>query len=223
MSENRFHAFRLQRRMALGILVLSTAVLGGCAAIGGQNAPAITQYQLPPKPAPVYENHTKLLCPSLRVAEPIADRGYGGTSIHYSNSPYVIESYAYHQWATAPASMLQPILIETLSDAKLFRTVLGPDAPATSSLQLNTRLIELDQRIEGKRSEIHLVIRNSLSNMIQQRQIAAQRFSVIVPSQPDPASGVIATDTAIGRWSLQLTRWLRQEMRASGLCKTKAP
>lgn len=205
---------RARRRARLPFAAASAAtllalVLGGCSVLPQRSAaPAITAYRIAPQPTAA-QQHGNAVCPAVRVAEPTAAAGFTGPAMRYSTATDTIASFAFHRWAAPPAQMLAPVLVRALSGSGLFRSVVAPESPASAPLQLDTHLVALLQQVDGGRSRIHLVVRNSLTALSSRRQLAARRFVVDVPTAAvDPAAGASAANTAVARWSEELTRWL---------------
>lgn len=184
--------------------------LGACSVLPNRTpTQAITDYRLtlPAQAAPPVAAHPT--CPALRVAAPVAAAGFGGREMHYSTSPHTLSSYAYHRWAAPPALLLEPVLVQALSQSGLFSTVIAGAAPGAAALQLDTRIDTLVQRIHGKIGNLHLVVRASLSDLHNRRQIAARRFVVDVPAAANPEAGARATNQAVARWTRELIAWIR--------------
>lgn len=201
------------------LLMAATLALGlaGCSVLPKRPPPhALTTYRIT---APsTSQTKATIACPGVRVAMPTATAGFGGPSMRYSESPGTVASFAFHRWAAPPARMLEPLLIRSLSASGLFQTVLAADAPAAVPLQLDTQLVALLQRVSGAQSQVHLVVRASLSNLRSHRQLAARRFTVDTPADAaTPTAGARATDVAVARMTHELIGWL-DGLAHSGRC-----
>ncbi|WP_455384889.1 ABC-type transport auxiliary lipoprotein family protein [Acidihalobacter prosperus] len=198
------------RKRRTSLLAAATLALGlaGCSVLPQRPPPhALTAYRITlPSPS---QTKTAAACPSVRVAMPTAAAGFGGPSMRYSESPGTVASFAFHRWAAPPARMFEPLLIRSLSDSGLFQSVLAADAPAAAPLQLDTQLVTLLQRVSGTQSQVHLVVRASLSDLRSHRQLSARRFAVDTPADAaTPAAGARATDVAVAQMTHELIGWL---------------
>lgn len=203
-----------------GLLAAATLACGlaGCSVLPQRQSPhALTSYRIT-LPAARSEAGAVPACPAVRVATPSAAAGFGGPAMRYSTSTDTVASFAFHRWAAPPARMLQPLLVQSLSDSGLFQAVVAPDSPASASLQLDTQLVALLQRVTGTRSQVQLVVRASLSNLRTHRQLSAHRFVIDAPAEAATApAGVRATNAAVQRLHRELTGWLAGLARA-GRC-----
>lgn len=197
---------------ALLAAVMLVFGVAGCSVLPQRQTPhALTTYRITaPTVHPAAK--TRSSCPALRISSPTAVAGFSGPAMRYSETPGTIAPFAFHRWAAPPASMLGPILVQTMSDSGLFATVLDSNSPGTAPLQLNTQLIALVQQVDGMQSHIHLVIRVSLTDLVAHSQIAAHRFVIDRQASANtPGAGARATDAAVARWTDELVTWIHNE------------
>lgn len=198
------------RLLCTGAAVAILFNLGGCSILPTRTKPPlITDYRLTLPASATPHSGRNPICPALRVATPGAAAGFGGRDMRYSTSPHTLASYAYHRWAASPARLLEPVLVQALSQSRLFSTVITGASPGDATLQLDSQIDALIQRIHGSVSDVHLVVRASLSDLHNRRQIAAHRFVIDVPTAANPAAGARAANQAVARWTRELIVWIK--------------
>ncbi|WP_198034067.1 ABC-type transport auxiliary lipoprotein family protein [Acidihalobacter ferrooxydans] len=214
---NQQYRHKLRWATRIGVLALASS-LSACTVLPERAPPhPITTYRLT-LPTTTQPTGGAANCASVRINAMTTAAGFSGTAMRYSEAAGTIADFAFNRWAAPPARMLDPLLVQSMSNSGLFRSVLGPGSPATATLQLDTELISLVQRVTGSHSTAHLVMRVSVNNLTTEHQIAARQFVIDqTASAATPEAGVTATDAAVARWNTELIDWLRQLGR-SGLC-----
>jgi cholesterol transport system auxiliary component len=157
-------------------------------------------------------------CLLLRVAEPDAAPGLATTRMAYVREPHRVEYYADNRWVDAPAAMLAPLLVQTLSRSGLFGVVVPQSAPvARADLLLVSELLELTQVFQaGGGSEGHVAVRVTLLTADGSRVLASRTLRATEPApHDDPYGGVVAANRAIDRILEELTTWLRGPLAAA--------
>lgn len=214
-------------------LILCSAILlvSGCGLLSQPKPQPMTQYQLTPVPAsaaPVANAATGMApapCTKvLRVRSVQANPPYASDSLLYSETPQVLDSFAWHRWATPPANMLTSDILGVVSGSRLFRAVLGPEDPGEADLVLAVRVdrgpLQVFSGSAGgsRRSTEQLTYTATLTNTGNGQVIGTRVFSASLAADPTPYGGVKAANAIVARLNGQLLSWLR-EMSTGTACK----
>jgi len=136
----------------------------------------------------------------LLVSMPQAAAGYDTAGLMYIRTPYILEYYTESRWVDTPAQMLLPLLVHSLEATGYFNAVLSANSAAAVSgeLRLDTEIIRLYQDFQTEPSQVHLVLRAQLLDMVTRQVIATHVFEVKEFSPSQNAEGnVIATNQAV--------------------------
>lgn len=146
----------------------------------------------------------------LQISMPQAAPGFDSAALVYVRTPYVLEHYSQNQWVDTPARMLLPLLVWMMEATGKFGAVLSATAPnLTGELRLDTEIVRLQQEFFTKPSQVHLVLRVQLLDLVANRVVATRLFEIIEPATTDDAAGgVSATNRAIGKVLEELAQFL---------------
>lgn len=134
----------------------------------------------------------------LLVSSPVAAPSYQSKDMQYVQQPYQLSQFARHAWASPPAEMLAPLLVQTLQNTGRFYAVVSPPYVGSTDFRLDTKLLALYQEFQGKRSQVVLEIQVDLMDVAQSRLLKSQQFCVRVDTPENtPYGGVIATNQAV--------------------------
>ncbi len=133
----------------------------------------------------------------LLVLPPDTNSVYNTTQMAYMLRPYQIDYFAKHEWAAAPAQMLQPLLVQTLENTRAFSAVVSPPFGGSYSYALHTELVELVQDFAAEQPVLRLALRCQLSDGATGRVIATEQIVLHEPMQERaPYAGVAAANRA---------------------------
>jgi len=151
----------------------------------------------------------------LLVSMPQAAAGYDTVGLMYIRTPYVLEYYTESKWIDTPAQMLLPLLVHSLEATGYFNAVLSANAAAVSGeLRLDTEIIRLYQDFQIEPSQVHLVLRAQLLNMVTRQVIATHVFEVKEFSPSQNAEGnVVATNQAITNVLKIITKFVMAQLK----------
>ena len=190
--------------MKLKILVsLFVLFMGGCA---GKQVP-MEIYTLH---APSHSMRSvKYRSKTLKLAYPRSIVNKAGYRMYYSYADSDQGSYQNSQWANAVGRLLQGVLMDTISQSRMFRAVL----PYTSSLRENYRLessiFDFSHHVRGRYSYAVVSIQFTLISVDTGRLLKSRRFSYREPTHTTNAKGYAeATNQIIKRLSSDLLQWL---------------
>ncbi len=150
-------------------------------------------------------------CGSIGVSPPRPAPGFGSVHMAYSETPYRVDYYAYHQWADTPAQMVEPLLVRALEQSGRFRAVVKQEVGADADLWLASDDLRLLQRFEDDRSAVELDLRVVLLDASARHVLAQRRFEIREPAEATtPYAGVRAANRAMERLLEQLTGFIEQ-------------
>ena len=151
--------------------------------------------------------------PSLLIGTPVSNPGFGSSQMVYIEEPFRLNAFVRHQWADAPARMLEPLLLVAAEQTGLFRAVTAFGARVPSYLRLDTHLLHLQQVFRDDSSEIQLALRVSLVELAPSRLLATGVFEVRKPAmERTPYAGVLAANQAVAELMVQLQDFLIEHL-----------
>lgn len=190
------------------MLILSSALSLTACSLGPVKTPVITTYTLAPQP--IKSNYPKLSQKAtvLLVARPMASSGYTSERMVYSDKPYQLSYYQLNRWVDAPANLLLPLMVKTLSDSGQFLAVVSPPYTGQIHLRLETELLMLQHDLIPDPSVVRLALRTRLIAESSHRVIATRDFTLTVPTNnPTPYASVAAANAAVAQWLQQLAEF----------------
>ena len=205
------------RRLILCSIVL---LFSGCSILSKPEAHQITRYQLgaaaSTSATAVAAGPASTACNRvLRIQDVEAAPPYAGDGLMYSDSPHAISSFAWHRWATTPATMLTADLLATVSNANLYRSVLGPTDPGQADLLLAVRMNEGPIQVfstgsdGSKQSVEQLSYTATLTNAGTGAVLGTRVFSGSRKAEPNPYGGVKAADAMVRKLNADMLSWLK--------------
>lgn len=176
------------------ILVTITVVLSiltSCAI----KPPVINQFQLTSfstqKISTKASNHT------LFVTPPEAVDGYQTNQMQYIIKPFELHGFTKNSWFSPPATMLYPLLIQSLQQSGYFNAVGSGSYVNKAEYRIDTQLLALQQNFITKPSTLELKTKAILTRVSNNRIIASHTFDLHIPCPQDsPYGGVIAANHA---------------------------
>lgn len=105
---------------------------------------------------------------------------YNTTKIAYSTYPYQIAYFTKNQWASTPAQMLLPLLVETLQNTHAFKAVVTAPFPGNYQYVLNTKILDLRQDFSQRPAVVKFSIEAMLAKQMGTRVIASKRFHAVL-------------------------------------------
>jgi cholesterol transport system auxiliary component len=192
------------RRRRLVQLSVLTALLAGCSALPSPRVEEPVLHLLDAKPAVPRAQAPRDLV--LEVGVPRAAPGFDTAALLYVQKPFVLDAFAVHRWADAPARMIGPPLTRALDQTGYFRAVVTAPAGVPADLRLDTELVRLQQNFMTRPSRVELTLRFQLLDLHGRRVVAARVVDVDVEAaSDDPYGGVVAANAALARALTQAT------------------
>jgi len=205
------------RRLILCSIVL---LFAGCSILSKPEAHQVTRYQLGAVASTGAVNAASASSATpacnrvLRIQDVEAAAPYAGDSLMYSDSPQVLSSFAWHRWATTPATMLTADLLSTVSGANLYRSVLGPTDPGQADFLLAVRINEGPVQVfstdksGNKQSVERLSYTATLTDAGTGAVVGTHDFSTSRKASPNPYGGVKAADAMVRKLNTDMLSWL---------------
>ena len=191
------------------ILIGIQLTLIGCSAI---KIPVANQYMLDAYSKKILvKNKTDV---SILVSTPEALAGYQTEQMHYVQKPYELESFANNAWISPPASMIYPLILQSLQKTGYFHAVASGPYADRADYRLDTQVMMLQQNFLHKPSSIELVLKVALTHISDNRLVASRMISEHVPCTMDtPYGGVIAANQATQAMTSTLSHFVISQIR----------
>lgn len=182
----------LQRLFRNVFLLLAGSALTACSPV---KLPETNQYQLSSfstKRLASHPSHATLL-----MTTPEAVAGYQTSEMLYIKKPYQLESFSKNAWVEPPASMLYPLLVQSIQRSGYFSAVSSSPYAQGSDYRLDTQLLHLEQNFLKKPSVLEFSVKVVLTRVTDNKIISSGIITESIPCPSDtPYGGVIAANKA---------------------------
>lgn len=204
------------------ILYSAILLLSGCGLLSQPKPQPLTLYQLTAAQSGTTTAATSAssIAPAcaqvLRVRSVEVDPPYAGDSLLYSETPQVLGVFAWHRWATPPATMLTTDILAAISAGGLYRVVLGPTDPGAAEWVLAVRINRGPLQVfssagdNSRRSSEQLSYTATLANADNGNVLGSRVFSASRTALPTPYGGVKAANAIVTQLNGRLLVWLRR-------------
>ncbi|MBT8144970.1 MAG: PqiC family protein [Gammaproteobacteria bacterium] len=185
--------------MNRSLLVLGLLLgLSACSIIPmGNDKPRERSVYLLDMPVETGKANPRESCVTVVINQPEAAPGFSGAGMLYTREPNRIERFAYSRWAASPAAMLSPMLLRSLRSTGDYKAVLSAPAAVVTDLRVELDDLRLLQVFSGGGSEVVMSVEVRVYAPLQRALLASQAFSYRVDADPNPVSGVRATEQAV--------------------------
>jgi len=188
-------------------LLISVTLLSGCSGLSTQNTTKtyVLHVDTQALPSSDKKNKSKQV---LQVAIPKAAAGFDSPALLYLKQDYELNEYSKSRWIDTPARMLLPLLVQSLEHSQQFAAVLSAsNAQLGGELRLETEIIRLQQDFRHTPTQIELVVRVHVLDMVKHEILLAKTISItkIAPTA-DAQGGVMASNAAIEAFLTQLIK-----------------
>jgi cholesterol transport system auxiliary component len=125
---------------------------------------------------------------------------YNTTQMAYTVMPYQISYYGENRWAETPAQMLQPLIVQTLTNTHYFRAVVTPPFLATYDYTLSTQITKFQINFLRHPAVMQISLRAQLSRGVAGRIISTRDLMIEEPLYENtPYAGVVAANRATSK------------------------
>ncbi|WP_407637824.1 ABC-type transport auxiliary lipoprotein family protein [Legionella adelaidensis] len=146
---------------------------------------------------------------SIMVSQPEAVGGYQTEQMLYQKKPYELQAFVKNAWVAPPASMLFPLVMQSLQKTGYFHAVSSAPYADKADYRLDVQLLELQQNFLCKPSFVELVVKVVLTRMEDDQVVASRIFSHRVKAPQDtPYGGVVAANQATREFTGALTQFV---------------
>ena len=136
----------------------------------------------------------------LAVSLPQAQPGAESAAMAYVQQAHLVEYFASSRWADTPARMLEPLLLQALTQGGGFRAVVSNVSAVAADYRLDSEWLRLQQEFEQPPSRMHLTLRVQLVNLHTRQVVAAQEIDEVEQTASENAyGGVVAANLAMQR------------------------
>lgn len=201
-AERGSGAGTLARRLALGIALGATLLVGGCSVLGGGSTPTDTFDLTAPREVAAPRGSAL----QILVPEPATDRAVDTDRIVVRPSATEINYFAGAQWSDRLPRLVQSRLIEAFENSKRFRAAGRPGQGLLIDYQVvgEIRAFEYDAAAKVARVEFSVKLMNDKTG----RVVATSVFKAETPVAGDSARTAVAGfDAALADVLRQVVGW----------------
>lgn len=146
--------------------------------------------------------------PVLLVGQPQSHPGFDTPRMVYLKRPYELEFYSVNQWADAPARLLAPALVQSLSQSGAWRAVVLLPSSVRGDYRLDSSGFVVQQEFLQQPSRVRITLRGQLVDLKESRVVSTKLFEAEEPAPSEDAyGGVLAANTAMARMLSQVAAW----------------
>lgn len=196
------------------------ASLAGCGILSRSDTTPVEHYEISPDVS--MSNPPAAPCKLVvRVRNVVASTPWATDEMLYTKSEHSIASFAYHNWAATPATLLTDVLVKSLGESGLYRGVLGPVSPGNADLTLAVILQQgplqtfpaqpNEKGGNAGSSTESLALSASLTHTQSGELVGSKTFGGSQTAAPNPYGGVVATNALAGKLLGQMLDWLAQQ------------
>lgn len=193
------------------IILLFCIGLPGCSPV---KLPISNQYQINSFSAKQWKKtpvHTTLL-----VTTPEAVSSFQTEEMLYIKRPFQLEAFSKNAWTDPPASMLYPLLIQSIQRSGYFYAVSSSPYTLGTDYRLDTQVLYLQQNFIKKPSVLDFAVKVVLARVSDNKIIASRIISQHIPCPIDtPYGGVIAANKASLLITEEVTRFILMSIKNS--------
>lgn len=143
---------------------------------------------------------------SIFISAPIATTGYQTEQMLYVSKPFELSAFTKNSWVGDPASMLSPLIVQSLQSSKYFFAVTSIPYADKSDFRLDTQLLTLQQNFLVRPSVLDFIVKNVVTDTKNSQVIASRIFTYHMPCSIDaPYGGVLAANQVTKQYTKQLT------------------
>jgi len=195
-----------KRRIFPWINLLAGLLLAGCTGLSTPQGSSPNIYVLDARPA-VPEStvrHDLVLAVNMPQARP----GFETAQIAYLQQPHELNYFVNSRWTSAPARMLQPLLLQALEQSAGFRAVVRTASAIPADVRVDIELIRLQHDFTTHPSRVQLTLQAQLIDVRGKGVLAVQQFDATENAGSEDAyGGVSAANRLVQRVLGQVTEF----------------
>ena len=137
--------------------------------------------------------------------------------MRYIQKPFELESFVHNAWVSSPASMIYPLMVQSLQRTGYFYAVASGPYVDKADYRLDTQIISLQQSFLKKPSVEELVVKAMLTHVDDNRIVASRIFRQQVNCPIDtPYGGVLAANKATQAFTAELSAFVINNVKQHG-------
>lgn len=146
---------------------------------------------------------------TLLITPTDAVDGYQTEQMHYLIRPFALKNFTKNNWFSPPATMLYPLLIQSLQRSSYFKAVSSGVYTSKTTYRLDTQLIALQQNFIKKPSVLELKVKAIVTRVDDNQILASHLFRQSISCSEDtPYGGVMAANQATYELTKAITRFV---------------
>jgi len=136
--------------------------------------------------------------PVILVAPVTARTELASQRMAYRRTPHEIAYYSRSQWATPPAEVLGPLVVDALEASGRFQSVVQAGSPAAANIRLDLVLEQLHHDVASDPGAVHLRLRGQLLSLDTGQVLATRQFAYTASAQNNAKSASRAWNSLLG-------------------------
>ena len=189
------------------VLLVAMILFAGCTV----TKPVVSEYRIDPEIKSLKSSAMSCKEKSLKVAQLFSSSSLMSQRMKYTQDGYQEFSFTESKWALSPNRAINDMLVRTIREAKLFRSVNSFKSRSRSDLILEATLEEFIQhfREDNKKSYVRVVISFTLVDAKIAKILHTKSFIQEVEVDTlNAKGGVVALNRALGTLLSQSNSWL---------------
>ncbi len=197
------------KTLSLFLVLFAFALFfGGCAV---KSAP-IQTFTLNPDLRMEHLSHSLYGTKTLRVGYPSNIKGKSSSSIFFNYSSYEEGSYQNAVWNSDSSQLLMGMVVRAVEKSGVFGNILDYNSLANTDYLLESEVYEFSHKVRKDLSVAVVTVRFDLISGANNLLVKSKKFSYEIPTKSVDAAGYVgATNEALERLAVDLTRWLAKE------------
>ena len=194
------------------VLIILALIFSGCTTI----KPSVAQYGIEIDDLKINGSALGFKERSLKISKAFAKSSLSSRAMEYTEPDNRVFAYSQSQWQESPSTMIESILLKSIRETGLFKSVHPSKSRIKSNFILETN-IEKFMQFFGKglkESHVEVVLNLSLIDAKTNTVFKSRTFrSKVKTKSPDAQGGVDAFEAALFEIMLQNIEWL------DGVCR----
>jgi len=194
------------KQRKLTIFISGILILAGCSS---KEVP-LHQYTLQTPQNIVQVSSSRYSNESIKVMYPESLKEKMGQKMHFSYSLSEQGTYLNSQWSNDIGKLLQGIIIQSLTESRMFKGVVSYASTAQADYRLESTIFDFSHRVRDKESHAIVSVQFSLVSTHTGKLLKSKRFSYAEPTHTTNAVGYArSSNIAMERLGKDLISWLR--------------
>jgi len=188
-------------------LIILALLFSGCTTM----KPSVAQYSIEIDELNINPSANGCKERSLKISKAFSKGSLSSHRMEYMEPGSIVFSYSQSQWQELPSVMIESILLKSIREAGLFKSVHPSRSRINSNFILETNIEEFMQYFSKDLNESHIRVSLNLSLIdIQENSVVKSKTfsSEVKANSPDADGGVEAFRAALREIATQNIAWL---------------